>query len=55
MDMTIGNEPVVCINEIKHKKFLTINPKIYYKGVNLEELKAIIALFDMSENVDKDQ
>lgn len=55
MDMTIGNEPVICINEIKHKKFLTINPKIYYKGFNLEELKAIIALFDMSENVDKDQ
>lgn len=55
MDMTINNEPVICINEIKNKKFLTVNPKIYYKGVNLEELKAIIALFDMSDNVDKEQ
>jgi prolyl oligopeptidase PreP (S9A serine peptidase family) len=55
MDMTVNSQPVVCINEIKNKKMITINPKIYYKGTKLEDLKYLQGLFDMSLNVDEDQ
>lgn len=44
---TVGNEPVL----MKHTKFsstvYSINPKIFYKGNNIEELKALINLFDI--------
>lgn len=53
MSMSVNEEPVICINEIKNKKMITINPKVYYKGVNINELKSLISLFTMSENVIK--
>lgn len=52
MDMTVNGEAVVCINEIKNKKMITINPKIYYKGTRLESLKYLQGLFDMGKNME---
>lgn len=51
MDMTVNGESVICINEIKNKKLITINPKVYYKGTKLEDLKYLQGLFSMSMNV----
>jgi len=50
MDMTVNGESVVCINEIKNKKLITINPKVFYKGTRLEDLKYLQGLFNMRLN-----
>lgn len=45
LKLTVNNEPVCCINETKFGKFITINPKVYYKGGELENIKYLEGLF----------
>lgn len=40
LDMTVSGELVAKITETKHGKFVYVNPRIYYKGGNFEDLKA---------------
>lgn len=53
--LKIGGNPVVCINRIDGKEFITINPKVYYKGARniegIKELEGIIAIFESSKNI----
>lgn len=50
LELTVGNEPVIFINENKHGQLLTVNPKVYYKGVDIEELRYLIGLFSIKIN-----
>lgn len=45
LKLTVNNEPVCCINETKFGKFITINPRVYYKGGELENIKYLEGLF----------
>ena len=53
--LKIGMDSVVCINRIDGKEFITINPKVYYKGArnieDIKELEGIIAIFESSKNI----
>ena len=53
--LKIGGNPAVCINRIDGKEFITINPKVYYKGArnidDIKELEGIIAIFESSKNI----
>lgn len=53
LDLTVQNESVIFINTNKYGELLTINPKIYYKGVNIDELKYLIGLFDSVKNTNR--
>lgn len=46
LSLTVNEQPVVLIQEILNKTYITINPKIYYKGTTIDELKYVIGLFD---------
>lgn len=47
MDVKVNGEYVIMIAKIANKDMIVVNPKIYYKGNNLKEMKGIIALFDV--------
>lgn len=47
LDLTVNGEEVVMINKKKNGELLTINPKVYYKGVNKKELQYLIGLFSI--------
>ena len=53
--LKLNGKSVVCINRINGKEFITINPKVYYKGgrtiEDMKELEGIIAVFEASENI----
>ena len=51
LDLTVKDELAMCINTNKYGDLLTINPKVYYKGVNLEELKYLIGLFSIKRPI----
>lgn len=48
LSLTVGGEPVVMIILVRDKSTIVINPKVYYKGVNLNELKVIEDDIDMT-------
>ncbi|MEO2679027.1 hypothetical protein [Clostridium butyricum] len=50
MELEVDGKSVVCINEIRNNKLLTINPCVYYKGTKLEDLEYLMNLFKLEEN-----
>lgn len=51
LELTVVKEAVIMINTNKYGDLLTVNPRVYYKGVNIDELSYLIRLF----KVNKDQ
>lgn len=47
LDLTVNGESVFMFNKKKKGDLLTVNPKVYYKGVNVNELKYLIGLFSV--------
>lgn len=45
--LTVNKENVVMFNEKYGSKIMTINPKVYYKGTNIEALDYLIGLFSI--------
>ena len=50
LNLTINNEAVMFINTNKYGELLTVNPKVYYKGVDISELKYLIGLFSINKD-----
>lgn len=48
LNLTVCNEAVVAINSNKYGELLTINPKVYYKGVDVDELNYLVGLFSLN-------
>lgn len=49
MDLKVNGEPVIMISKINNKDMLVVNPKIYYKGGNIEKMEGIINLFKIAK------
>lgn len=47
LDLTVDNESVIVIHTIKGKSVLAVNPKIYYKGTDIDSLYYLQRLFDI--------
>lgn len=45
LDLTVSGESVIMFNKKKNGDLLTVNPKVYYKGVDIDELEYLIGLF----------
>lgn len=45
LNLTVNDELVAKITETKHGKFIYINPRIFYKGNNVDDLKAAVNEF----------
>ena len=45
LNLTVNEELVIKITETKHGKFIYVNPRIFYKGNNVNDLKACINEF----------
>lgn len=50
LDLTVNGENVILINKTKNGDFITVNPRIYYKGTRKDELKYCIGLFAVGSN-----
>lgn len=51
-NLTIGEEQAIMIASLGDKKnIIIINPKLYYRGNNIERLKAITDLFRIGKNI----
>lgn len=50
MDVKINGESVIMVATINQKSMIVINPRLYYRGDNIEELVGIINLFKMADN-----
>ena len=48
----IGDEYVICKHEIHNMDAFSINPKLYYKGDKIDNLKGIQLIFDMAKAYD---
>lgn len=48
MDLKVNNESVIMITKINNKNMIVVNPKIYYKGNNLDKMQGIISLFKIA-------
>lgn len=49
MGLRVNNQRVLMLAQIGDKKdIIVVNPKIYYKGNNLEEMQGIMNLFKMN-------
>lgn len=49
MGIKVNNEPVVMISTINNKTMVVINPRIYYKGNNLEKVQGVMSLFRIAK------
>lgn len=49
MDVRVNNESVIMVSKINNKDMIVVNPKIYYKGNKMEEMKGIISLFTIAK------
>ena len=47
LSLKVNEELVIMFNETGSAKFITINPKIYYKGTKLDDLKWLINSFEI--------
>lgn len=45
LDLTVNNELVAKVTETKYGKFIYINPKVYYRGNNIDSLQGVINEF----------
>lgn len=50
LNLRVGKEAVVMINSVMNKDLLTINPKVYYKGVKIDELSYLMGLFSINKD-----
>lgn len=48
LNLTVNNELVCCIEETKKAQFITINPRVYYKGGKLNNIKYLENIFLIS-------
>ena len=49
MDIKINNESLIMIATINRKSMIIVNPRVYYKGNNIDALKGIINLFTIAD------
>lgn len=49
MDLKVNGEPVIMMTKINNKDMIVVNPKIYYKGGNIEKMEGIINLFKIAK------
>lgn len=49
MDIKINNESLIMIVTINRKSMIIVNPRVYYKGNNIDALKGIINLFTIAD------
>lgn len=45
LDLTVNGELVVAITQTKYGKFISINPRVYYKGTRIEDLKWLSGIY----------
>lgn len=50
-DITIGDESAIMVAKINKVDMIVVNPKLYYKGANIEELKGIQKLFEIADRI----
>lgn len=50
-DITVNNELVIMINETAKGKFITVNPRVYYKGTCAEDVQYLANLFRISNKL----
>lgn len=48
-DITVAGEDVIMYAEIKGIKMICVNPRVFYKGSDIEGLKSLIGLFDIAK------
>lgn len=46
-NITVSGQPVIMLATIENKSKIIINPRVYYKGNNLEEMKGLIKIFEV--------
>ena len=49
MDLRVNNEAVIMIAKINNKEMIVVNPKVYYKGNDLEKIQGIINIFEIAK------
>lgn len=49
LNLTVNEELVIKITETKHGKFIYVNPRIFYKGNNVNDLKSCINEFKVKK------
>jgi len=47
-DITLNNEKAIMIAQFNNIDMIVVNPKIYYKGSNLEDMQGIINMFEIA-------
>jgi len=47
-DITVNGEKAIMIADFNNVKMIVVNPKIYYKGSNLEDMQGIVNLFEIA-------
>lgn len=50
-DITVDGEPVIMINQTANGGFVTVNPKVYYKGTKIEDVQYLAKLFQISSKL----
>lgn len=52
-DITVGEENVMMIASINNIKMIYVNPKVFYKGNDIESLRSIMDAFEIAKNNNK--
>ena len=50
LNLTVNEELAVKITETKYGKFVYVNPRIFYKGNNADDLKSCMNEFKIKKN-----
>jgi hypothetical protein len=52
LDMTVANEPVICISEILGKQIVVVNPRVYFKGSigDIDRMEGLGLMFDAAKS-----
>lgn len=49
MELKVGGESLIMVATINNKNMIVVNPRLYYRGNNIEELLGIINLFKIAD------
>lgn len=50
MDLKVNDESVIMISKINNKDMILINPRVFYKGTDIKELRFLSDLFKIAKN-----
>ena len=46
----IKGESIICLHKIKGVDLYSVNPRVFYRGTQIDNLKALLNIFDMAKN-----